>query len=228
MSGRNARILEIGATTCLCVSTINLLAVLVTGGYRLNLGLVRVTAGHLHGPLLLCLLGAMATVWLRDKRRGVSAAMRWRSPLLLFLGVVVIYSLNNRALTAGDTIPASYLPLSLLRELDFDLDEFPFLYEGEMPWFVQRINGRIVSAYPPWAGVLALPVYLLPVLGGLSPQSPWIHDLEKLSATLITALSVVLLLFTMRRLTDEKIAWYIAIVYALATSSFSSSSQALW
>ena len=68
----------------------------------------------------------------------------------------------------------------------------------------------------------------LPVLGGLSAQSPWIHDLEKLSATLITALSVVLLLFTMRRLTNEKIAWCIAIVYAFGTSSFSSSSQALW
>jgi hypothetical protein len=52
--------------------------------------------------------------------------------------------------------------------------------------------------------------------------------LEKLSATLITALSVVLLLFTLRRLTNEKIAWYLAIVYAFATSSFSSSSQALW
>ncbi|MGH8071186.1 MAG: glycosyltransferase family 39 protein, partial [Candidatus Entotheonellia bacterium] len=139
-----------------------------------------------------------------------------------------MYSLNGRALTAGDTIPASYLPLSLLREFDFDLDEFPFLYEGEIPWFVQRINGRIVSAYPPWAGLMAIPVYLLPVLGGLPSQSPWIHDLEKLSATLITALSVILVLFTLRRLTKEKIAWGIAIVYAFGTSSFSSSSQALW
>jgi hypothetical protein len=154
--------------------------------------------------------------------------MRWRSPLLLFLGVVFVYSLNDRPLTAGDTIPASYLPVSLLREFDFDLDEFSFLYAGEMPWFLQRINGRVVSAYPPWAGVLATPVYLLPVLGGLSAQSPWVHILEKLSATLITALSVVLLLFAMRQLTNEKIAWLIAIVYAFGTSSFSSSSQALW
>jgi hypothetical protein len=45
------------------------------------------------------------------------------------------------------------------------------------------------------------------------------HDLEKLSATLITALSVVLLLFTLRRLTTEKIAWYIAIAYALAPAA---------
>jgi hypothetical protein len=228
MSGRAAGILEIGVTAGFGVATINLLAVLVTSGYRLNLGLIRITAVHLQIPLLLFLLAAMAAVWLRAKRRGMPAAIRWRSPLLLFLGVVFVYSLNNRPLTAGDTIPASYLPLSLLREFDFDLDEFPFLYEDEMPWFLQRINGRVVSAYPPWAGLLAVPVYLLPVLGGLPAQSPWIHDLEKLSATLITALSVVLLLFTLHRLTNEKIAWSVAIVYAFATGSFSSSSQALW
>jgi hypothetical protein len=122
---------EIGVTACFCVATINLLAVLVTGGYRLHLGPIRVAALHLQGPLLLFLVTAMATVWLRSKRWGSTAAVRWQSPLSLFLGVVFIYSLNGRALTAGgDSIPATYLPLSLLRELDFDLDEFPFLYEG--------------------------------------------------------------------------------------------------
>jgi hypothetical protein len=212
----------------LALASMNLLMVFATGGYRLDLGLVRIAADDLNGPLLLFLMCAMATIWLRGRRRGIPAAITLRGPLPLFLVVVFIYNLNGRALTAGDTIPASYLPLSLVREFDFDLDEFPFLYEGEMPWFVQRINDRIVSAYPPWAGVLAVPVYLLPVLGGLSPQSPWVQDLAKLSATLITALSVLLLLFTLRRLTNDKIAWSIAMVYAFATSSFSSSSQALW
>jgi Dolichyl-phosphate-mannose-protein mannosyltransferase len=212
----------------LFLAAANLLIVLATVGYELNLGFLRITASRVNGPLLLVSIVAMATITLSARRRDIPVSSSLRSPWLLMLGVVFIYSLNGKALTAGDTIPASYLPLSLVRELDFDLDEFPFLYEGEMPWFVQRIDGRIVSAYPPWAGVLAIPVYLLPVLGGLSAQSPWIHDLEKLSATLITALSVVLLLFTMRRLTSEKIAWLIAITYALGTSSFSSSSQALW
>jgi Dolichyl-phosphate-mannose-protein mannosyltransferase len=221
---RTLHILERVVTVFFLLAAINFLMVLVTGGQRIDRG----SANHLERPLLLLLTASMATTWLRGKRRGIPASLRLRSPLLLFLAVVFVYSLNGRALTAGDTIPASYLPLSLLREFDFDLDEFPFLYEPEVPWFLQRINGRIVSAYPPWAGVLAIPVYLLPVLTGLSPQSPWIHDLEKLSATLITALSVVLLLFAVRRLTNERVAWYIAIVYAFATSSFSSSSQALW
>src|SRR6267142_4458037 len=80
MTRRGACILEMGVIACLGVTTINLLAVLVTGGYRLNLGLIRVAAVHLQGPELLFLLAAMATDWLRTKGRGIPAAMRWRSP----------------------------------------------------------------------------------------------------------------------------------------------------
>jgi Dolichyl-phosphate-mannose-protein mannosyltransferase len=226
--GCTGGVLEKVVTGLFVLAAINLLITLVTGGYRANIGFVRIAADDLDGPVLLFLMFGMATLCLRASRRGTPASIILRSPLLLFLAVIFVYSLNGRTLGAGDTVPASYLPLSLLREFDFDLNEFPFLYEGEMPWFLQRINGRVVSAYPPWASLLAVPVYLLPVLGGLAAQSPWIHDLEKLSATLITALSVVLLLFTLRRLTNEKVAWSIAIVYAFGTSSFSSSSQALW
>jgi hypothetical protein len=210
------------------LATINLLLVLLTGGYRIALGPLHISSSHIDGPLLMLLLAVMASIWLWRGKQGVPVRQRLRSPWLLFLGVVLLYSLNGRSLTTGDTIPASFLPVSILREFDLDLDEFPFLYESEMPWFVQRIEGRVVSAYPPWAGVLSLPVYVLPVLGGLIAQSPWIYDLAKLSATLITALSVVLLLSTLRRLTGETIAYGIAIVYAFGTSSFSTSSQALW
>ena len=178
--------------------------------------------------VLVLLIAALAIGWHRTRSAEARFSMQWRTPSVLFLGVAFVYLLNGRALTAGDTIPASYLPLSLVRELDFDFDEFPFLYEGEVPWFLQRIDGRIVSAYPPWAGVLALPIFLIPILAGLPPESAWVRDLEKLSATLMTALSVVLLLFTLRRLTDERTARYIAVAYAFGTSSFSISSQALW
>ena len=226
------RMCSLGVETALplliFLSAINLLLVLMTGGYRIALGPLHISATHVDGPLLMLLLVVMASIWRWEGKQGMSARQRLRSPWLLFLGVVLIYSLNGRNLTAGDTIPASYLPVSILREFDLDLDEFPFLYEPEMPWFVQRIDGRVVSAYPPWAGILSLPVYLLPVLGGLLAQSPWIYDLAKLSATLSTALSVVLLLFTLRRLTNAAIAYWIAIIYAFGTSSFSTSSQALW
>ena len=81
----------------LFLAAVNLLIVLVTGGYRVNLGLVRIAAYHLNGPLLLFLILAMATIMFRARRRGIPASSSLRSPLLLFLGVVFIYSLNGRA-----------------------------------------------------------------------------------------------------------------------------------
>jgi hypothetical protein len=221
-------ILERIAAGCLCLVAISLLAVFITGGYPLAIGPWRVSVTHLRNPILFLLMLALVKVWLRGERTGLPAGTRLRSPLVLFLIVVFIYMLNGRTSLTGDTVPTRYLPLSLVREWDFDLDEFAFLYEPHLPYFLQRIGGHIVSAYPPWAAILALPVYLLPVLGGLTPESHLLLDLEKISATLITALSVVIFFLTLRRLTTENIAWLVAVVYALGTSSFSSSSQALF
>ncbi len=210
------------AATNLCV------VFLFQGGYEFTVGPFQVHARYVRKSLLLCLALALAKAWLDGIRTGRSLSESLRSPLLLFLLTILIYSLNDRTLFAGDTIPARYLPLSLVRELDFDLDEFPFLYESKFPYFLTTSQGHIVSAYPPWAGVLALPVYLGPALLGVDPTSVLMQDLEKRAAMLITALSVVVLFFALRRMTLEKTAWFIAVIYAFGTSSFSISSQALW
>jgi hypothetical protein len=152
----------------------------------------------------------------------------WKKPLALFLLVGLVYLSNGRTLASGDTIPARYLPLSLLREFDFDLDEFTFLAAEMIPYYFQYQHGHLVSTFPPGPSLLAIPVYFFPVVAGISPYSSWLPFLEKLSATLIAALSVLLLYLTLQRLTAERIALLIAIIYALGTSTFSVSSQALW
>jgi hypothetical protein len=219
--------LERGVDVLLILAVVNLVTVFIRGGYHLSLGPVLQKAHHIGNPLPLLLACGMAKGRLRGMNAGVSIATKLRSSLLLFLGIVFIYSLPGRSPVAADNVPAGYLPLSILREFKLDLDEFRFLYEPEVPYFLQARNGHIVSTYPPWAAVVALPVYLLPTLGGLSPQSSRLLELEKLAATLMTALSVLILLFTLRRVTREKIAWLIALVYAFGTSSFSESSQSL-
>ena len=161
-----------------------------------------------------------------------------RPSILLFLITVLVYCANARTIGAGDTLPARYLPFSLLLERNFNLDEFPFLYDewarqvypiiDGVPYFLRYRNGHYVSAYSPGAALLALPVYLAPVLAGLPPTSPWVPHLEKLAAALITALSVVFLFWALRALVAEQWAVGIAIVYAFGTSSLSISSQALW
>lgn len=199
------------------------------GGYEFSVGPILVHARYVMKSLLLCLALALAKAWLDGMRTRRSLSESLRSPLLLFLLTILIYSLNGKTLWSGDTTPASYLPLSLVRELDFDFDEFPFLYEPRLPYFLKIVHGHVISAYPPWPGVLSLPVYLAPAFLGVDPTSvPLMMDLEKRAAMLITAVSIVVLFFALRRVTREKTAWFIAVIYAFGTSSFSTSSQALW
>jgi hypothetical protein len=151
-----------------------------------------------------------------------------KKPLLLFLAIALVYLAPGRKPENWDALPARYLPLSILREFDLDLDEFPFLYEEVLQYYLQYSKGHYVSTFPPGPPLLATPVYLLPVLSGLAPPSPWLPFLEKLSATMIAALSAIFLYLALRRLTAARIALMIVLVYAFGTSTFSVSSQSLW
>lgn len=156
---------------------------------------------------------------------------------MLFLIVVLVYLANGRSIGTGDTLPARYLPFSLLRAHNFDLDEFPVLYDEDalrtypiqdgIPYFLSYRDGHYFSAYSPGPAVLALPMYALPVLVGVRADV-WAPALEKLSATAITALSVVFLFWALREMVSRRWALEIAAIYAFATSSWSVSSQALW
>jgi hypothetical protein len=164
--------------------------------------------------------------FLQSRRWLTSGA--WRTPLLLFVAITLVYNVGGKLDDLGDSYPARYLPLSILREFDLDLDEFFFSQREIIDYYLQYRNGHFVSTFPVGAALLATPIYLLPVLWGLTPQSPWMPFLEKSSARIIAALSVVFLYLAMRRLASPRHALLIALIYALGTSTFSVSSQALW
>jgi hypothetical protein len=201
----------------------------VRGGYDFVLGPLHVHAYSLRNWLILCFTLALVTTWLEGRRAGTSASEWIQSPLLLFLAAVLLYYSNGRTFESADTLSARFLPISLLRDHDFYLDEFSFVIDRyDAPYFVRRINNHLVSTYPPWGAVLALPVYLIPIFRGDLLGADLLSDLEKRAAVLITALSVLVLLFALRRVTRPRVAWCIAVIYAFGTSSFSTSSQALW
>jgi len=222
------RPLEVLIGVGLLGSAVRLVVVLVAGPHHFAIGSLDLGSVDLRHPLLSFLYFALLAAFTFAARRGVPPGVRMRSPLVLFLAVLLVYSLSTATAPEGDSTPARYLPLSILREHNFDLDEFEFLYKGRQPFFLVESNGHMVSTYPPWAAVFALPIYLLPVLGGIQAGSSLVFELEKLAAGVITALSVVVLYAALRRLTRERVAWAVALVYALGTSSFSTSSQALW
>lgn len=147
---------------------------------------------------------------------------------IFFPFIFLIYMATPNLLVWGDTIANRYLPISLIREANFDLNEFDFPYDKEIPYFLQYRNGRLISSYPVGAVLTALPFYLVPVLLGISHQSSWIPLLEKLSAASIAVFSVLFLYLMLRHLATAKNSLIVTSIYALCTSTFSISSQALW
>ena len=75
---------------------------LVQGGYEFSVGPILVHAHYVLKSLLLCLALALAKAWLDGKQTGLSLSESLRSPLLLFLLTILIYSLNDRTLWSGD------------------------------------------------------------------------------------------------------------------------------
>jgi hypothetical protein len=147
---------------------------------------------------------------------------------VLLAALLIVYLANGRTLGSGDTMPARYLPLSILRRGDFWLDQFPFLYAGCVPYYLTVVGGHYVSVYPVAAALLALPVYLPAALAGVAATSPVIAELEKLAAAAMVALSATLLYRGARRITSRRMALFVTAAYALGSSSLSVSSQALW
>jgi hypothetical protein len=157
------------------------------------------------------------------------------SSLILFVAVLIAYLANGRTIGAGDTLPAAYLPWSLLGHGNFDLDEFPRLYDDHardiyplldgIPYYLRYRNGHYLSAYSPGGSVLAVPVYSVPIALGVTPDAIWAERLEKLAAAIITALSVVVLYWTLRAVTSRRWACVIALVYAFGTYPVASPSS---
>jgi hypothetical protein len=151
----------------------------------------------------------------------------------------VVYLTSLRCSPSWDTIPARLLPFSVLREGNVDLNEFPWLHRstGGTPYFLrQTANGRLMSMYPVAAPLLATPV-ALPALWWLGHHQVSDGDVrfrlttvvvERITASLIAALSVSLLYLALCRITSSTTALAIALAYGLGSNTWSTSSQALW
>jgi hypothetical protein len=148
-----------------------------------------------------------------------------------------VYNLNLRPIPSGDTAPAAVLPLSLVSAHTLALDRFADWYRGtrqmNAAWFTRAADGHYYSSFP-----IALPLLITPLyapLAALDIQSMPIDRFvllaritEKISASLIAALSVVAFLALAGKLADAKSARMLTVVYAFGSPTWSISSQALW
>jgi hypothetical protein len=161
---------------------------------------------------------------------------RVRPYVLLFLALTVVYHANLRPVDSGDTLPGSLVPLAIFLDHSVTLDRFVPWLRGHV-WFTRAViydaNGRFFSRFPIGGPLLASPLYFPLAFIGLGHWDPGslvmlARIAQKFAATTVTALSAVLLLMLLQRITTVRWAWCLTLVYALGTETWSVSSQALW
>ena len=169
-----------------------------------------------------------------------------RASLIIALCCLVVYNANGRAISAGDAIPARYLPFAILEHRTILLDPIasvtsqgrklpddPKNLEGAF-WMLPTADGHRVSLYSIVLPVLISPLYVPAVM--YMDQTGWTDAridhvgrvMEKLTASFIAALSAALLFLVLRRRADTRIALLLTAAYAFGTSTWVISSQALW
>lgn len=179
----------------------------------------------------------------------------WVAPVL-GLACFFVYNANLRQIGAGDTLPARYLPLGILRfhtlrldpirqwvahghqvsaEGDESLprDDSATYFDPRAYWIAQLRDAHLVSRYPVVAPLLVTPLYL-PAFFYLEKhhwQQPYVdrvaEAMEKISASILAALASVAMYLVLRR----NLGWWavaVALAFAFGTNTWMTSSQALW
>lgn len=166
-------------------------------------------------------------------------APRWRSCLLLIFGFFLLYNLNMRDVMVVDPIPATFQAASIVRERNFDLEEFrPMLENGEgvlrlrylvrFVGSIQEPDGRLLSSYPVGGPILAVPIYVFFALSDSLDDWLALRLAGKLSASLMVAISVGILFLIIQPLAGVQAAWVFSVAYGVGTSAWSIASQAMW
>jgi hypothetical protein len=178
-----------------------------------------------------------------DEERGQDQSFlrSWRdlrASLIIGFCCLLVYHSNGRSITAGDTYPTRYLPFAILRHHTLVLDPIARIAaQGRgknAHWMRTAPSGRIISLYPVVQPVLIAPLYL-PAIGYLD-QRDWqewrVHYvarvMEKVTASLVAALSASLFYLLLRRRATMPTAVLLTVAYAFGTTTWMISSQALW
>jgi hypothetical protein len=156
---------------------------------------------------------------------------RWRAAAL-FVVCFAVYNANLRTIESYDSLAASSLPLQIWWGHGLDLGRLSSLQPAIRYSVIRSRTGQWISAYPIVTPLLVAPLYApLRLVPACDPEhmTDEVRLLsEKLAASLIAALSVVVVFLTLRRLTGEAAALGLALVYAFATATWTIASQALW
>jgi hypothetical protein len=169
---------------------------------------------------------------LKEMRLRMHISESSRRAIVLWMAMFALYNANGREIGTYDSQPPKFTALAIAQHhttaLDTYVDRLPQL--GERPGFVRDRHGHWRSAYPPVPGLIAgLAGLVLGSLGLWDPAAALAGPaIAKLTASALTALAVVLIYLTARRLSDPRHALLIAVGAGLGTNLWAQTSQTLW
>lgn len=163
------------------------------------------------------------------------------TPVVLGVGLFVVYTANGRPIGAGDVVPATLLPVALLRGDGPVLDRFAGVLrtaEGGLPGYVEEARGHLVSRYPIGPALVGAPL-VWPQLVLLDAAEPgWERDRERVrprcarmaknAAAAIVALSAIVMLSVLRGLGFGRVAPAAVLIVGLGSDDAAVAAQAPW
>lgn len=168
-----------------------------------------------------------------------------RECVLIFVACCLVYFLNERAITSGDSVPNTLLAFNWLINGTFHFDAFRdgYLYKqfhNQPYFFMENQAGHLTTSYPIGTAIITFPIYICFYFYSLISNGFQAIDItqadfeiqrvmfEKTAALIVAALSVVIF-YLITRLKFSKITSIIStFIYAFATSTWTVSSQGLW
>jgi hypothetical protein len=180
-----------------------------------------------------------------NKRKNVTK-IELGEILFIFFICCVVYLANRETISSGDTIPNSLLAFNLLENHTLHLDAFRNSYYfkiGASYSFADANNGHLSSTYPIGTAIVTFPLYVLfyiylkltyylasvPIID-LTSQEFDVHRqfFEKLAATIITAITVMIFYLSARLKFPQRISLISSFIFAFSTNTWMTSSQGLW
>ncbi|MFO0926128.1 MAG: hypothetical protein U0736_03690 [Gemmataceae bacterium] len=179
------------------------------------------------------LIGRVADRW-----RELEQFARFPGPIpwiaaALFAGVpaLLLFLFDDRTIGAGDTAPVIPTAVSLVREGNWDLNEYfgAAARQRELPYYVARRPSGIYSTYPAGMVVFAAPVAAAAHLVGADFRSEIVYvRLEKWTAAWVAAGCLTLFFLLAVQRTNPEAALMTTALLGTGSVLYSTVGQALW
>lgn len=148
---------------------------------------------------------------------------------IFFIVPFLVYIQGFRYLGSGDTVGNELLAISLIREGNFDYNEFcPSGDEEELGYVFKWSQGRLINVCPVVTGMTNVPVFLAADIVGIDIEEK-VLPLNNVTMSLIAALSTVLMFhILLKRKFSLELSALCALVFAFGTLVWSVTSRGTW